>query len=145
MKIIVGSDHRGVQLKAPVLALLSSLGHEVTDIGADQADKRVDYTDYAFGVADGVAAGAFERGVLICSSGIGMSVAANRVRGVRAALCRTLDDARLSRSHNDANVLCLGQSVTSVEDALAIVRLWLAGPFEGGRHQARVDKLDAHG
>lgn len=143
MRIIIGSDHRGVELKARIKSLLESMGHEVTDVGTDDPAARVDYTDYGFKVAHAVARGDYPRGVLVCSSGIGMSITANRCRGVRAALCHTEDDARLCRKHNNANILCLGQSSIPADRALEMVKIWLQTEFEGGRHQQRVDKLDA--
>ena len=112
------------------------------DFGA-ASDKSVDYPDYAWSVARGVAAGSFDRGILICGSGIGMAIAANKVRGIRAAPVTDAAAARLSRQHNDANVLTLGARTLSVSDALDIVEAFLATPFEGGRHQRRVDKITA--
>jgi ribose 5-phosphate isomerase B len=143
VKISIGSDHRGFPLKERLKGMLAAAGHEVVDAGCASTEP-VDYPDYAFAVGEMVASGAADRGILICGSGIGMSIAANKVKGVRAALCRTVDDARMTRRHNDSNVLTL--SARSIDDpALGeLVAVWLSTPFDGGRHERRVDKIIAY-
>jgi ribose 5-phosphate isomerase B len=140
LKIAVGSDHRGYPLKDRITRQLRAGGHEVVDLGCDGTDS-ADYPDYAFAVAEKVAAGEADRGILVCGSGIGMSIAANKVKGIRAALCHSIDDARMTRKHNDSNVLSL--SAKSMEDPRIeeLVRVWLETPFEGGRHIRRIDKI----
>lgn len=140
MKVALASDHRGVEFKNKVKDVLARLGHEPKDFGTDGTES-VDYPDYALPAARSVAKGECERGILICASGVGMSLAANKVRGIRAALCHNEETARASRAHNDANVLCLGADF--VPDSLIerIVGTWFETPFEGGRHQRRVDKV----
>jgi len=138
--VAVGADHRGFALKEELKAWLAARGHSVTDCGPASAD-RVDYPDYAFKVADAVTRHRAERGILICSTGIGMSIAANKVRGVRAALADSVRLARLSREHNDANVLCLGADFVSAAETRRIVSVWLRTEFTGGRHARRVRKL----
>jgi ribose 5-phosphate isomerase B len=140
--IIIASDHAGVEMKAAVAAELRRRGLSVTDAGPATADP-VDYPDYAAAVAGQVSAAAFPRGVLICGSGIGMSIAANKFAGVRAGVCLTEEMAALSRRHNDANILVLPGRLIAVDEALRIVRTWLETPFEGGRHQRRLDKIAA--
>ena len=124
MKVALGADHRGFRLKEELKRWLAARGQEVTDFGPASAD-RVDYPDYAFKVADAVARHQADRGILICSTGIGMSIAANKVRGVRAALADSVRLARLSREHNDANVLCLGADFVSAAETRRIVSVWL--------------------
>ena len=141
MKIAVAADHAGVNHKNRVAQLLRELGHEVTDMGTD-GEESVDYPDFAAKVAKAVAAGEAERGVLVCATGIGMSMGANRVKGVRAALCGDEHAAELSRNHNDSNVLCLAGRGRSWEEISPIVMKWIDAPFEGGRHARRVAKLD---
>lgn len=140
MKIALGADHAGVQAKQRLVELLRRAGHEVADLGT-QGEASVDYPDYARAVAREVAAGRAERGILVCGTGIGMSIAANKVAGVRAAKCSDPQEARLARAHNDANVLCLGARVTDASVLDEMVREFLATPFEGGRHARRVGKL----
>jgi RpiB/LacA/LacB family sugar-phosphate isomerase len=140
VRVALGADHRGFALKQELKAWLAARGHEVLDFGADSAE-RVDYPDYAFKVAGAVQARKAERGILICSTGIGMSIAANRFPKVRAALCSSARLARLSREHNDANVLCLGADFVSGAEARRIVGVWLKTPFAGGRHAHRVRRL----
>jgi len=140
VRIALGADHRGFALKEELKAWLAARGLRVIDCGAASAD-RVDYPDYAFKVADAVQAGEAERGILICSTGIGMSIAANRFPKVRAALCSSVLLARLSREHSDANVLCLGADFVSGAEARRIVGVWLRTEFAGGRHARRVRKL----
>lgn len=140
MKISVGSDHGGFVLKQLVVSFLEENGHEVTDVGPFSTES-VDYPDFAELVCDQVINGAVEAGILICGSGIGMSIAANRHREIRAALCHESYTARMSREHNNANVLCLGERVLGIEIALDIVRVWVSTAFAGGRHQRRIDKM----
>lgn len=143
MKIALGSDHGGFALKEEIKKHLAAKGgYELEDLGAfDEAS--VDYPDYGAVVARMVAGGEADKGILVCGTGIGISIAANKVRGVRAALCGDVFSAKMSRMHNDANILALGQRVTGPGLALEIVDAWLAATFEGGRHQRRVDKLMA--
>lgn len=141
MRIAIGADHAGFALKQQVADWLKEMGHEVTDLGAHSAE-RVDYPDYAHQVADLIARGEVERGVLVCGSGIGMCMAANRHEGVRAANCVLQYQAEMTRRHNDANVLCLGERVVGPGLAEGIVRTFLETPFEGGRHGPRVKKID---
>lgn len=139
-RIGIASDHGGVNLKRAIVSELSQKGYDVTDLGTE-SESSCDYPDFAFPLAEGVSSGNFERGILICRSGIGMSICANKVKGVRAALCLTEEQAKLSRLHNDANVLCLSESFTGAKDAKEIVRLWLATEFEGERHERRLNKI----
>jgi ribose 5-phosphate isomerase B len=140
MKIAVGSDHRGVAVRLRIIPFLQQLGHEVLDFGPD-AGSSVDYPDYAQKVARAVGAGEVERGILICGTGIGMCIAANKVHGVRAAPCHDSITAELSRSHNDANVLCLSADLLGEELIERMLKIWLVTPFEGGRHARRVEKI----
>lgn len=140
--IAIGSDHAGVALKQEVLALLKEMDLPCEDFGA-QGEASVDYPDYARAVAEAVAGGKAALGILICGTGIGMSISANKVPGIRAALCGDVFSAKMSRLHNDANVLVLGARVIGAGLALEIVRAWLSAAFEGGRHQRRVDKMMA--
>ena len=142
MRIALGADHAGVVLKHEVKRLLDTLGAAYQDFGTD-SDASVDYPDFAERVARAVVEGAFDRGILICGTGIGMAIAANKVAGVRAAPVTDLDTARLSREHNDANVLALGARFLGRERALEIVRIFLETPFAGGRHERRVQKIAA--
>ncbi|MDO9262487.1 MAG: ribose 5-phosphate isomerase B [Desulfosalsimonadaceae bacterium] len=138
--IVIGSDHAGYALKEFIKAYLTDLHLAVEDCGAN-SEASVDYSDIGLKVAQKVAAGT-GRGILICGTGIGMSMAANRIKNVRAALCNDIFSAAMSRRHNDANVLVMGGRVIGTELAKEIVRVWLETPFEGGRHQRRIDKLD---
>ena len=140
MMIAVGNDHRGVAAKNRVVSVLKSLGHEVADHGASSAQS-VDYPDYAIPVARAVASGQADRGVLICATGHGMCIAANKVFGVRAANCRDLIDAEMSRLHNDANVMCLSADLISEDAMERMVKTWLETRFEGSRHARRVEKI----
>ena len=141
--IVIGSDHAGWEMKEMVKNYLAGKGMEVTDLSEPVYDKTDDYPKYAFKVARAVAAGTFSSGIAVCGSGIGASMAANRVRGVRAALCITEEMAQLSKKHNNANVLVLGGRITTEETAKRIVDAWLATEFEGGRHETRIRLLDA--
>ncbi len=138
MKVAVGCDHGGLLLKESVLAVLGQMGHEVEDVGTFAADS-VDYPAFGQTVCNKVRSGECQRGILICGTGIGMSMVANRFPGIRAALCHELFTARLSREHNDANVLCLGARVIGPGLAEEIVRVWLSTEFAGGRHQRRIE------
>jgi ribose 5-phosphate isomerase B len=143
VRIALGADHRGFALKENLRRWLSERGEEVTDFGTSNAES-VDYPDYAFKVAGAVSRRRAERGILICSTGIGMSIAANKARGVRAALADSVRQARLSREHNDANVLCLGADFVSSAEARRIVGVWLRTGFAGGRHSRRLAKIARH-
>ncbi len=140
MRIAIGSDHAGYDLKAHLVAFLGAAGHDVVDAGTDSTDS-VDYPAFCAAVARAVAAGAVDRGIVMGGSGQGEQLAANAVRGVRAALCNDLYTARMSRLHNDANVLSLGGRVVGISLAEEIVTTWLATDFEGGRHVRRVEQL----
>jgi ribose 5-phosphate isomerase B len=140
MKIAIGSDHRGFGHKEHIVEALLDAGHEIIDCGCDSEDS-ADYPDPAFAVGYAVAAEEVERGVLICGSGIGVSIAANKVPGVRAALCWTEAMAGTTRRHNDSNVICFSAVNTTPEEAEAMTRIWLATDFEGGRHARRVQKI----
>jgi ribose 5-phosphate isomerase B len=140
MKIAVGNDHRGVNVKQRVVGLLKELGHEVSDLGAC-SPASVDYPDYAIPVAEAVSAGKIDRGILICGTGHGMCIAANKVAGIRAANCRDVIDAELSRRHNDANVMCLSADLIGEEQIERMIRTWLTTDFEGGRHARRTEKI----
>jgi ribose 5-phosphate isomerase B len=142
MKIAIGSDHAGFRYKESIKTLLRQLGHEIRDFGTD-SEKPVDYPLFIRPVAEAVACGDFERGIVLGGSGNGEAMAANRVHGVRCALCWNVESAKLSRQHNDANVLSLGQRMISLETALEIVRVWLATSFDGGRHKRRIELIDA--
>ena len=141
MRIAIGCDHKGLNLKQPVTKLITDTGHSYEDFGCYTADP-VDYPDIAKKVAEAVATGNFERGILICSTGIGMSIAANKVKGIRAALCHDAFSAQRARQHNDANILCLGEG--QAQDTLPeIIDAFLTYQFEGGRHQRRLDEISA--
>lgn len=142
LKIIVAADHAGYPLKKAVVDYLTSIGLAVTDAGPDSPDIPVDYPDFAQRVGRAVASGEYERGVLICGTGLGMSIAANKIPGVRATLCHDVYTAQQSRAHNDANVLAMGAWVVTPQRAVGIVDEWLKTEFEGGRHVPRLEKLD---
>jgi ribose 5-phosphate isomerase B len=142
MRIAFGADHAGFELKELLARRALALGHEVVDLGTFSTAS-VDYPDFGFAVAEAVAGGRAERGVVVCGTGIGISIAANRVPGARAGVATDLFSAQLMREHNDANVLGLGARITAVPLAMAILETFLTTPFAGGRHQRRVDKLDA--
>lgn len=140
MRVAVASDHGGWQLKQQVVEYLREAGVPCTDLGT-YSEEAVDYPDFAVLVAEGVRRGDYDRGILCCGTGIGVCIAANKVPGVRAALCHDTYSARMSREHNDANVLTMGQRVIGPGLAREIVRVWLATEFAGGRHARRVDKI----
>jgi len=141
MKIAIGSDHAGYKYKEKIKQLLSGLGHVVVDFGTD-SEEPVDYPLFIRPVALAVARGEADRGVVLGGSGNGEAMAANRVRGVRCAVCWNVESARLARQHNDANIISLGQRLITEEVAFEIVRVWLETPFEGGRHLRRIQLLD---
>jgi len=141
MRIAIGSDHAGFLYKQMIIEHLQQAGHEVRDFGTF-SEKSCDYPDFIRPVAQAVANGEYERGIVLGGSGNGEAITANRIKGVRCALCWDLRSARLSREHNNANVLSLGQRMMSIEEALEIVDLWLNTPFLGGRHQQRIEKID---
>jgi ribose 5-phosphate isomerase B len=140
MKVAVGSDHGGLELKETVISLLRELQLEVEDLGTHDKSS-CDYPDFAFKVAAGVAAGTYDKGVLICGTGIGMSIAANKVPGIRAALCNEIFSAKMARAHNDANILCIGARVVGPSVAAEIVKAFFTTEHEGGRHAKRVEKI----
>ncbi len=140
MRIAIGSDHAGFELKRELVGYLTEQGYTVDDMGTDGLAS-CDYPDFARAVAEAVASGRCQRGILVCGTGIGMSIAANKVPGVRAALCAEPYSARMAREHNDANVLCLGARVVGPGLALETVAAFLSGEFAGGRHARRVDKI----
>jgi len=144
MRVVIGADHAGFALKEDIKRLLADMGVPFEDFGTDSSDS-VDYPDFAARVSRGVAAGEFDRGILVCGTGIGMAMAANKIAGIRAAPVTGLEGARLSREHNDANVLALGARITGRDLAFDIVRTFLETRFEGGRHQRRVDKIEGLG
>src|SRR2546421_6260325 len=141
MKIAIGSDHAGFAYKEKIKELLARLGHDVTDFGTN-SEESVDYPLFIRPVALAVARGEAERGVVLGGSGNGEAMAANRVKGVRCAVCWNIESARLARQHNDANMISLGQRMISEDEALEIVRVWLETEFEGGRHLRRIQLLD---
>lgn len=140
MKVAIAADHGGYSLKEELKTLLEDLGQEYTDFGCHCQDS-VDYPDYALPVAEKVAAGEYDRGILICGTGIGMSITANKVKGIRCALCHDTFSAKATRQHNDSNVLALGERVIGPGLAREIVKIWLETEFEGGRHERRVTKI----
>jgi len=141
VKIALASDHAGYQHKERIAALLRELGHDVHDFGTSSTEP-VDYPDFIRPAAEAVASGEADRGIVLGGSGNGEAIVANKVRGVRCALCWSVESAKLSREHNDANVLSLGERLVPLDTALAIVRAWLATPFEGGRHARRVALIE---
>lgn len=141
MKITIGADHGGYRLKEILVPFIESLGHEVTDVGCS-CDQSVDYPDYALPVCEAVANGQADRGILICGTGIGMSIAANKVRGIRCALVHDMFSAQATRDHNDTNVLAMGERVVGPGVAQEIIRIWLETPFSNGeRHVGRISKV----
>ena len=141
MKIAIGSDHRGFSVKQRLASSLLKQGHEVRDVGVATGDGAADYPDYAIPVSEAVSSGDVDRGILICGTGFGMCIVANKVRGVRAVTCRETIEAEMSRRHNDANVLCMSADLNGLEVMDRMVTVWLNTAFEGGRHQRRVDKI----
>lgn len=139
-RIAMGCDHRGLGLKKPIMSFLQNAGYIYQDFGCYRTDP-VDYPDVAQKVGEAVASGDFHQGILICDTGIGMSIAANKIKGIRAALCCNSFSAQRARQHNDANILCLRAEDIDTESALEIVKIFLATDFEGGRHMRRVNKI----
>ena len=142
MRIAIGSDHAGFELKQAIMSLLSELGHSYEDFGCYDTSS-VDYPDIGRPVAKAVSEGRFDHGILVCSTGVGMSIVANKVSGIRAALCHDTFSARRAREHNDANVLCLGEWATGPGVAREIISTYLCSEFVGGRHAHRVEKIQA--
>lgn len=142
MKIAIGSDHGGYLLKENIKEYLLAHHYEIEDFGTHSTNS-VDYPDFAQAVAEAVADGQFDRGILICGTGLGISIAANKVRGIRAAVVHESFSAKMSRQHNNANILALGGRVVGPDLAMEIVDVWLNTPFEGGRHERRVNKIGA--
>lgn len=142
MKIAIGTDHAGYHYKEAIKRMLEREGHEVRDFGTF-SDAQVDYPDFIRPTAEAVARGEYERGIVLGGSGNGEAMVANRLKGIRCGLCWDTESARLTRRHNNSNVLSIGERMMSEDTALQIVRVWLETPFEGGRHQARIEKIDA--
>jgi len=141
MRVAIGSDHAGYGYKTALIDLLRALGHEVKDFGTD-SEEAVDYPDYIRPVAESVARGDFERGIVLGGSGNGEAMVANKVHGVRCALCWDMTTARLARQHNNANMISIGQRVMGLETARDLVRVFLSTEFEGGRHEKRIAKIE---
>ena len=141
MKIAIGSDHAGYEVKQKLLGVIAAEGHEAADKGTD-SEESCDYPDYAKAVSEAVVSGECEMGILVCGTGLGMSMAANKVKGIRAAKACSVYEAEMSRMHNDANVLCIGARSTDYHELIVpMVRAWLSTEFEGGRHERRVNKI----
>ncbi|RBW68715.1 ribose 5-phosphate isomerase B [Bacillus taeanensis] len=143
MKVAIGSDHAGVNLKEEIKSLMEETGVEYEDLGCN-CDTSVDYSDYAIPVAEKVANGEADRGIVICGTGIGVSISANKVKGIRCALVHDLFTAKVTRLHNDSNVLAMGERVIGPGLAREIAKVWLETSFEGGRHQRRVSKISEY-
>ena len=143
MKIATGWDHRGRMFRGRIRRILDEMGHEMMDLGAKTAESS-DYPDFAIKVAKAVRRGEADRGLLICGTGIGMSIAANKVRGIRAAVVHDEETARVSRAHNKANVLCLSESTAAAAEMAGMVRTWLTTEFDGGRHARRIGKISSY-
>ena len=141
MKIALGTDHAGFAYKERIKTFLSAAGHEVVDFGTHSAET-TDYPLFVRPAAEAVGSGRCERGIVLGGSGNGEAITANRVRGVRCALCWNIETARLGRAHNDANMISLGERMVALDTALAIVKVWLEAPFEGGRHVRRIEMID---
>ncbi len=141
MKFYIATDHAGFEVKSEVIEILKKLGNEVIDLGCD-SNNRVDYPDYAHKLCEKVLSDEESHGVLICGSGIGMSLAANKHKGIRAALCHDAYTAKMARNHNDANVLCFGQRIVGLGVIESICEAWCHNTFEGGRHELRVKKIE---
>jgi ribose 5-phosphate isomerase B len=141
MKIAIASDHAGFKYKTMLIPILNNFGHGVVDFGT-YSDETVDYPDYIRPAAEAVARGDFDRGIVLGGSGNGEAIVANRIHGIRCALCWNTESARLSRSHNDSNILALGERMLTEKDVKEIVEIWLNTPFDGGRHLLRIGKID---
>jgi len=139
-KIVIGSDHAGYPLKEAIKQYLTEMGEEITDLGTHSEDD-IDYPDFGIMISEKVSSGEFSRGILFCGSGVGMTIVANKFPSVRAVLCLDEDTARMSRLHNDTNILVLAGRQTDIETAKAITNAWLKTAFEGGRHKRRLDKI----
>ena len=142
MKLLMGSDHGGIHLKKHLAAYLTGKGYEIIDVGTD-TEESCDYPDFAAKLCGELVKGTADKGILVCGTGIGISIAANKCKGIRAAVCNDVYNARMSRVHNDANVLCMGERTIGVGTAELIVDTWLSTEFEGGRHARRVVKIMA--
>lgn len=140
-KIYIGADHRGVAYKANVNAIINSLGYPLTDVGTNDETQSCDYPTIAYKVAKQVVKSKDNRGILVCMSGIGQAIAANKINGAYAALCYNAEAAKLCRQHNNANILVLSSKFTKVNELKKIIKLWLETPFEGGRHQKRLNQI----
>ena len=140
MKVVIGNDHAAIDMKFKIKEYIESLGHEVLNVGLDQFDY-VDYPDYAYKACSKILSGEANVGVLICGTGIGMSIAANKIKGIRAAACSETYSARMAREHNDANVVCFGERVVGIETAKEIVKAFLESKFVGNKHLERVKKI----
>jgi ribose 5-phosphate isomerase B len=140
MKVAIASDHGGIHIREEIKKLMDEMGIEYIDLGCE-CETSVDYPDYAIPVAEKVANGEVDRGILICGTGIGMSIAANKVKGIRCSLCHDVYSAKLTRQHNDSNVLAMGERVIGPGLAREIAKVWLTTEFEGGRHARRVEKI----
>ncbi|OXS78991.1 ribose 5-phosphate isomerase B [Domibacillus enclensis] len=140
MKVAIASDHGGINIREEIKSLMEELGIEYEDFGCECADS-VDYPDYALPVAEKVAAGEFDRGILICGTGIGMSIAANKVKGIRCALVHDVYSAKLTRQHNDTNIISMGERVIGAGLAREIAQTWLTTDFQAGRHATRIGKI----
>jgi ribose 5-phosphate isomerase B len=141
MKVALASDHRGFEFKNMITTFLSNMGHEIVDCGTSNGTDSVDYTDFGLLAAKAVGSGECERAILVCGTGLGMSLVANKVKGVRATVCHDLFTTEMSRRHNDSNVLCLGADVVDQKLLEKKIKLWFETPFEGGRHARRVGKI----
>lgn len=140
-KIVIASDHAGYRYKRRIIEHLTSAGYQVEDFGTDSTES-VDYPDFVFPAAKAVAEGTFDRGIVLGGSGNGEAIAANRIKGIRCAVCWNEKSARLARMHNNANMISMGERMVSMHDVYEIIDIWLSTPFEGGRHQRRIEKLD---
>jgi len=143
MKVIITGDHAGMTLRNEVKSVLDELGYEYVDVGAD-CKTSVDYPDYGLSAAERVASGEFDRGIFICGTGVGISISANKVKGIRCALTHDVFTAKATRQHNDSNVLAMGERVIGPSLAREITKTWLTTEFEGGRHKNRIDKITAY-
>ena len=141
MKIAIGCDHSAIELKKEIVKYLEELGHNVTDFGTHTSDN-VDYAIYGKKVADEIASGRYDRGILICGTGIGISIAANKVKGIRAAVCSEPYSAKLSKEHNDSNIIAFGSRVVGIGLAKMIVKEWIDAKFQGGRHSKRISLIE---
>ena len=141
IKLAIGCDHAAYEEKQKIIEFLRKKDYQVIDLGTDSI-KSVDYPKFAHSVAKMVASNAADKGILLCGSGIGISIAANKIRGIRAALCTSVEHAEMSRKHNDANILALGSRMTSEKDIFSIIDVWLSTEFEGGRHLDRINMIE---